>query len=883
MKHSLFGIRTLAIAAVAFVSGLLMFAGTASAAFLAHTDSTTANSTSTLGLIGTSATSSDATIATTSITGGGTTISITSVASGTATIIVTDDSDYTATIGVAVASSGAITIGTIAPNAVTINVTGISLDKISQALAVGNGYQLTATVTPEDAWDPTVNWSSSDEDVATVDSDGLIDAIDVGNATITAETVDGSFTATDYLTIDPEPTISSISPSSGPTAGGTEITITGTGFENDAEVSTLYGLLEIIASSSTEIITTTPATSSENIMPIFVINPYDGGIAFNLFTYDDTNPSFGAHIGTSTIITGATTTIGVTVNDNVSVASAEISFDDGDTWLPMTETAASALRNLAIQRRYTYNEYVPEGSPDIDYEVQAFDTAGNSATLNDTLIILPSISDISPPSGATIGGTSITITGTGFVDGADVTIGGVEATDIVVASSTEITATTPVGTVGPADVIITNSDDGSVDALSAFTYTDSEVEAAKITAETLGTIHIGDSVLDKAQVLVDDEYAVSITGGTADDTYIDDSGTAIAASGGETGTIGFTVTTITPSEDTADTGVLDISVISTPVIDTISPSFGPASGGTAITIIGTGFLGGEGDDVTIGGTEATNIDFVSDTEITATTPAGAGGPANVVVANYDGGRTTSVGGFSYLSGGHHAAVTSVSLNETSRTLTVGNTDQLTATVVPSNATNQTVNWSSSNSSVATVSATGLITVVGAGSATITATTADGGYTATDVLTVNSASTVVSGGGGGGGGSPVVTTTPTNTSALTQAQISAIVALLQSFGADAETVANIQAILSGQATPVSSATVSAYIFTSDLTIGSKGTAVVALQQILVKEGYLVMPAGVAEGYFGTLTQAALAKFQVANGISPAAGYFGPKTRAFLNGK
>lgn len=72
-----------------------------------------------------------------------------------------------------------------------------------------------------------------------------------------------------------------------------------------------------------------------------------------------------------------------------------------------------------------------------------------------------------------------------------------------------------------------------------------------------------------------------------------------------------------------------------------------------------------------------------------------------------------------------------------------------------------------------------------------------------------------------------------------------------------------------------------MFTTDLTLGSKGAEVTALQQWLVSKGYLTMPAGVAMGYFGTLTQSALAKYQAEAGISPAAGYFGPITRAKVN--
>ena len=82
-------------------------------------------------------------------------------------------------------------------------------------------------------------------------------------------------------------------------------------------------------------------------------------------------------------------------------------------------------------------------------------------------------------------------------------------------------------------------------------------------------------------------------------------------------------------------------------------------------------------------------------------------------------------------------VTSITLDTTSEVLTaMGQTIQLTPTVLPDNATDKTVTWSSSNPAVATVSDTGLVTAVGDGTATITATAADGsGVTATCEVTV----------------------------------------------------------------------------------------------------------------------------------------------------
>jgi len=80
---------------------------------------------------------------------------------------------------------------------------------------------------------------------------------------------------------------------------------------------------------------------------------------------------------------------------------------------------------------------------------------------------------------------------------------------------------------------------------------------------------------------------------------------------------------------------------------------------------------------------------------------------------------------------------------------------------------------------------------------------------------------------------------------------------------------------------SSMTTTGHQFNVDLTMGSKGADVTALQQVLVAKGHLVMPAGVAYGYFGTLTKTAVMAWQAASGITPAVGYFGPKSRAAAN--
>src|SRR5690606_34564916 len=80
-------------------------------------------------------------------------------------------------------------------------------------------------------------------------------------------------------------------------------------------------------------------------------------------------------------------------------------------------------------------------------------------------------------------------------------------------------------------------------------------------------------------------------------------------------------------------------------------------------------------------------------------------------------------------------VTGVSVSPASGTLIVGATQQLTRTISPVNATDQTGVWESSNTARATVNQSGLVTAVSAGSATITYTTNDGAFTDTYVVTV----------------------------------------------------------------------------------------------------------------------------------------------------
>jgi len=156
-----------------------------------------------------------------------------------------------------------------------------------------------------------------------------------------------------------------------------------------------------------------------------------------------------------------------------------------------------------------------------------------------------------------------------------------------------------------------------------------------------------------------------------------------------------------------------------PAISSVSPSSGPAAGGTAVTISGTGFA--VGATVTFGGTAATNVQVVGSTTITATAPAHASGPVNVVVTNPGGQSAKSTNGYSYAAA---AAPTVSGVNPTSGPTAGGTSVTISGTGFAAGAT---VSFGGTN-------ATG---VVVNNSTTITATTPAHAAGVVDVVVTNS--------------------------------------------------------------------------------------------------------------------------------------------------
>ncbi len=282
------------------------------------------------------------------------------------------------------------------------------------------------------------------------------------------------------------PLVSGITPNTGFVVGGNSITnLAGTGFVNGCTV-TIGGIVatSVIFISSIKLTCISPNVGTSGAKNVVVTNPdtqTSGTSGNGLFTaiaaptvstITPTNGKLSA--GTSitdlhgtNFINGATVTIGGTPATNV-------------TWISATQITCTAPAGLAgVQDVIVTN-------PDTQVS-----TGGTGLY---TYNAIPTISSITPNSGAVVGNTSITnLAGTGFISGCTITIGGASATNVAFISNIKLTCTSPAGSIGAQDVIVTNPDtQSSTGGTGLFTYTDANTyltsgTAAIFTVPTTGT------------------------------------------------------------------------------------------------------------------------------------------------------------------------------------------------------------------------------------------------------------------------------------------------------------------------------------------------------------------------------------------------------------
>ena len=241
---------------------------------------------------------------------------------------------------------------------------------------------------------------------------------------------------------------------------------------------------------------------------------------------------------------------------------------------------------------------------------------------------------ISPNQGSSAGGTAVTITGTGLDNTSAVHFGANLAT-ITANTPTQVDVVSPAGH-GAVGVNVTTS--GGTSNSVPFYYIETATKTS--VSPTSGTTAGGNTVTLTGSNL---NTASAITFGANAGTIISSNAGVITATvpAGAAGTVPITVTTAAGT-----TNGLFYTYVAAPTVTAIDPAVGPTAGGTPVTIDGTGLT--SASQVTFDGAAA-SFTVVSDTQLTAVTPAGAAGTADVVVTT-TGGSDTLVAGFTYVAG-----------------------------------------------------------------------------------------------------------------------------------------------------------------------------------------------------------------------------------------
>ncbi|WP_168218900.1 IPT/TIG domain-containing protein [Limnoglobus roseus] len=266
-------------------------------------------------------------------------------------------------------------------------------------------------------------------------------------------------------------------------------------------------------------------------------------------------------------------------------------------------------------------------------EISVSDRSSPPIIIPPTGAIPPAVAGVSPGAGPAAGGSAVTVTGSGFTGATAVLFGSTIAAFTVV-SDTQLTATAPAGA-GAVDVVVVGP--GGASAASPadrFTYTTAPLgaippavagvspgagpaaggSAVTVTGSgfTGATAVLFGSTIAAFTVVSDTQLtATAPAGAGAVDVVVVGPGGASAASPADR----FTYTT-------APLGAIP------PAVAGVSPGAGPAAGGSAVTVTGSGFTGATA--VLFGSTIAA-FTVVSDTQLTATAPAGAGAVDVVVV------------------------------------------------------------------------------------------------------------------------------------------------------------------------------------------------------------------------------------------------------------
>jgi IPT/TIG domain len=438
------------------------------------------------------------------------------------------------------------------------------------------------------------------------------------DVTVTTTATGHGTSATDPLDLFAygPPRVTGLSPGSGPIFGGTAVTITGTSFGPDDNVS--FGTTAatgVTVRSATALVATAPPGVTAGAVDVTVSTPgAEGGTSAtsyaDLYAYaapkvtslaPETGPADAA---TPITITGTNFSPGDAVGFGATPASRVI------VWSPKVITAYSPA-TLRGDANVTVTNAVGKSPASVSGRFAAG---------------APTVTGISPEAGSVDGGTIITITGEGFSASDGVEFGNTPSTSVTVLSPTSLEATVPPGDPGSIDVEVT-SPQGTSATSPADLYAYGAPAVTAVTPDN-GPDAGGTAVTITGNGFVPGAV-VSFGGTSAPGATVNSSGTSleVAAPAGAAGSIGITVST---TAGTSAASTADLFAYGEPAVTGDIPGVGPPAGGNDVIVVGKGFV--PGLSVSFGGVASSSVTVMPNgTSLFALVPPGTAGPVDITV------------------------------------------------------------------------------------------------------------------------------------------------------------------------------------------------------------------------------------------------------------
>ena len=406
------------------------------------------------------------------------------------------------------------------------------------------------------------------------------------------------------------PTISSVVPDAGATAGGNTVTINGNGFVPGASVK--FGSIAgtaVTFVSGTQLTVKAPAHAAGSVHVSVTTaagtDPSSNNdvYAFGAPTVTGVSPRAGSTAGGNTVtITGGGFAPGATVRFG-SIAGTAV------TYVNASELTVKAPAHAA-------------GS----VHVSVTTGAGTDPSSNSDVYAFgaPTVTGVSPRAGSTAGGNTVTITGGGFAPGATVRFGSTAGTAVTYVNASELTVKAPAHAAGSVHVSVTTaagtdpSSNSDVYAFGAPTVTGVSPRAGSTAGGNTVTI-TGSGFAPGATV------KFGSTAGTAV-TFVSGTQLTVKAPAHAAGSVHVSVTTAAGTDPSSNN---DVYAFGAPTVTGVGPTAGSTAGGNTVTITGSGFA--PGATVKFGSTAGTAVTYVSGSKLTVKAPAHAAGSVHVSV------------------------------------------------------------------------------------------------------------------------------------------------------------------------------------------------------------------------------------------------------------